>query len=233
MARAAARISVDQLDLRPHIRMAWFGPLLGTFLKNSPAQTMPTGAGMLTCASQLSDSALSEDTCSHSWYGSEPHGGSNTRGVSRAMTRGAAGRTNSARKEPTIAATHTTMMANAEPRWPGKNGFPMHKYRPADAEQMWAMLGSAGGATRAYGESGYSPAYTSKSMTVMLTALATSAADTQVLKEGLGWELAASGVSGRRQARSERKRGSGWSSRVKGGVGVIGRERMPRHGGTL
>ncbi len=63
-AKAAARISVDQLDLRPQIRMAWLGPLLGTFLKNTPAQTMPTGAGMLTCKIQLPGFALSQNTCS-------------------------------------------------------------------------------------------------------------------------------------------------------------------------
>ena len=48
-AKAASRMRLDQEALRPQMRMPWFTPLLGTFLRKMPAQIMPTGAGTLTC----------------------------------------------------------------------------------------------------------------------------------------------------------------------------------------
>ena len=108
IARAAARISVDHEGLRPQIRMAWLTPLFGTFSRKSPAQIMPTGAGMLICKlaqlSRCTATACLRWTCT---------------GDANSCLNGkhpqASIRTTSAKNEPTMAATHTTMIANAEP----------------------------------------------------------------------------------------------------------------------
>jgi len=76
-----------------------------------------------------------------------------------------------------MAATHTTMIANAEPWWPGKNGLPIHRYNPArqQPEVGTSEEPAAPDAPGNFQRRLRSPAYSSSRMAATPTQLATSA----------------------------------------------------------